>query len=119
MWFGIGPAGTAVFALPGNPVSTLVCLARYVIPSLYAAMGEESRKIEKIAIASAVEVKTALTSFIPVSIEIDNWGRAWAHPRMTNGSGDLTSLRSTHGIIELPPGPNTHPKGFVTTLYRW
>ena len=34
MWFGVAPSGTAVFALPGNPVSTLVCLARYVIPGL-------------------------------------------------------------------------------------
>ena len=25
MWFGIGPRGQAVFALPGNPVSALVC----------------------------------------------------------------------------------------------
>ena len=30
----VGAAGTAVFALPGNPVSVLVCLARYVIPAL-------------------------------------------------------------------------------------
>ncbi|MDP9083507.1 MAG: molybdopterin molybdotransferase MoeA, partial [Pseudomonadota bacterium] len=26
MWFGIGPQGQSVFGLPGNPVSTLVCL---------------------------------------------------------------------------------------------
>ena len=25
MWFGIGPGKQAVFALPGNPVSSLVC----------------------------------------------------------------------------------------------
>lgn len=48
MWFGIAPSGTAVFALPGNPVSTLVCLARYVIPGLYTAMGETSRTVEKL-----------------------------------------------------------------------
>ena len=43
MWFGIAPNGAAVFALPGNPVSTLVCLARYVLPALYAAMGRTPR----------------------------------------------------------------------------
>ena len=32
--------GPAVFALPGNPVSTLVCLSRYVLPALRAAMGQ-------------------------------------------------------------------------------
>ena len=38
-WFGAGPQGNAVFALPGNPVSTLVCLARYVLPAVDRAMG--------------------------------------------------------------------------------
>ena len=39
MWFGTTQAGRAVFALPGNPVSTLVCLARYGDPALGVAMG--------------------------------------------------------------------------------
>jgi molybdopterin biosynthesis enzyme len=39
MWFGIGPQGQSVFGLPGNPVSTLVCLIRYVIPAIAEAMG--------------------------------------------------------------------------------
>ena len=30
MWFGVGAGGQTVYALPGNPVSTLVCLTRYV-----------------------------------------------------------------------------------------
>jgi hypothetical protein len=28
-------------------------------------------------------------------------------------------LAGTDGFIELPPGPNTYPKGFVTRLHRW
>ena len=34
MWFGVSTAGKPVFALPGNPVSTLVCCVRYVVPAL-------------------------------------------------------------------------------------
>jgi molybdopterin molybdotransferase len=119
MWFGIGPTGTAVFALPGNPVSTLVCLARYVVPGLYAAMGETSRAAERIAIAAPVEVKVALTSFMPVKLQGDDWGRTWAHPCPTNGSGDFAALTGTDGFVELPPGPASYPKGFVTRLHRW
>jgi molybdopterin molybdotransferase len=119
MWFGIAPSGTAVFALPGNPVSTLVCLARYVVPGLYTAMGESSRAIEKIALAESVKVTPALTYFMPVSITIDDWGRPWAEPRPTNGSGDYAALSGTDGFVELPPGPNEYPKGFVTRVYRW
>lgn len=119
LWFGIGPAGTAVFALPGNPVSSLVCLTRYVIPGLYRAMGESLPTGERIALATEVEVKPSLSFFLPVRITQDDWGRSWAEPRPTNGSGDFTSLRGTDGFLELPPGPNVYPKGFVTRLHRW
>jgi molybdopterin molybdotransferase len=119
MWFGIGPAGTAVFALPGNPVSTLVCLARYVVPSLYAAMGQTPIPGERMALAAPVEVKPAMTLFMPARVAADDWGRNWAQPNPTNGSGDFTALAGTDGFMELPPGPNTYAKGFVTRLYRW
>jgi len=119
MWFGIGANGTAVFALPGNPVSTMVCLARYVVPAIQAAMGQTDTSAPRIALAAPVEVKTALTGFMPVRLSCDEWGRPWAHPCATNGSGDFTSLGGTDGFVELPPGPNTYAKGFVTRLYRW
>ena len=28
-------------------------------------------------------------------------------------------LDRTDGFVELPPGPNTFPKGFVARFYRW
>ena len=119
MWFGMAPSGTAVFALPGNPVSTLVCLARYVLPALHAAMGGRPRRSDRIALAAPVEVKVALASFLPVRISTDDWGRPWAEPRPTQGSGDFVSLAGTDGFVELPPGPNTFAKGFVTDWYPW
>lgn len=119
LWFGVGPAGQAVFGLPGNPVSTLVCLARYVTPALYAAMGEAPVAPQRLALAEPFEVRHALTSFLPVRIVGDDWGRDWAAPRPTNGSGDFTSLTGTDGFVELPPGPNRFAKGFVTRCWRW
>jgi molybdopterin molybdotransferase len=119
LWFGVAGSGAAIFALPGNPVSTLVCLSRYVTPALYAAMGESARPVERIALGGPVKVDPPLAYFLPVRIELDDWGRPWAMPRPTNGSGDFTSLAGTDGFVELPPGPNTYPKGFVTRLYRW
>jgi molybdopterin molybdotransferase len=119
MWFGVGESGQAVFALPGNPVSTLVCLARYVLPALYQAMGQSTQAIERIAIADSVEFKASMAFFLPVAVHYDDWGRPWAEPRPTHGSGDFTALAGTDGFVELPPGPNVWPKGFVTRLYRW
>jgi molybdopterin molybdotransferase len=119
LWFGVAPTGAAVFALPGNPVSTLVCLTRYVVPALFASMGQARVPVEKIALSAPVTVKPSLAYFLPVKVEIDDWGRAWANPAPTNGSGDFTALAGTDGFVELPPGPNTYAKGFVTRLYRW
>jgi molybdopterin molybdotransferase len=119
MWFGVAESGQSVFALPGNPVSTLVCLSRYVLPALYQAMGQTTPAVERIALAEAVEFKASMAYFLPVAVHYDDWGRPWAVPKPTHGSGDFTSLAGTDGFVELPPGPNVWPKGFVTRLYRW
>ena len=119
LWFGVAASGAAVFALPGNPVSTLVCVARYVVPALFAMMGAAPREPAKIALGEPVTVRQPLALFMPVRIEIDASGRPWAMPRPTNGSGDFTALAGSDGFVELPPGPNSYPKGFVTRLYRW
>jgi molybdopterin molybdotransferase len=119
MWFGIGPQGQAVFGLPGNPVSTLVCLIRYVIPAIAAAMGTKRRPPERLALAAPVTFRTPLAYFLPIIIEHDDWGRPWAAPKPANGSGDFLSLAGTDGFVELPPGPNTFAKGFVAPVYRW
>jgi molybdopterin molybdotransferase len=119
MWFGVSQSGPAVFALPGNPVSTLVCLARYVLPALRAAMGEAAREPTRIALAAPWDVKAPLTVYLPVRVGTDDWGRPFAHPKPTNGSGDFTALAGTDGFVELPPGPNTYPRGFVTRFFGW
>jgi molybdopterin molybdotransferase len=119
MWFGVAPSGAAVFGLPGNPVSTLVCFTRYVLPALCGSLGQNPTPAERLALGAPVTVTPPLTHFLPVKVSQDDWGRAWALPAPTNGSGDFTGLAATDGFIELPPGPNTYPKGFVTRLFRW
>ena len=119
LWFGVAPSGAAVFGLPGNPVSTLVCLTRYVLPALRGSLGQSPDRVERMALSAPITVTPALTHFFPVRLEQDDWGRDWAVPAPTNGSGDFTALAGTEGFVELPPGPNTYSKGFVTRLYRW
>ena len=119
LWFGVAPSGAAVFGLPGNPVSTLVCLIRYVLPALCGSLGQNPPPAERIALAAPVTVTPPLAHFLPVRFEQDDWGRTWAVPAPTNGSGDFTALAGTGGFVELPPGPNTYTKGFVTRVYRW
>ena len=119
LWLGIASSGAAVLALPGNPVSTAVCVSRYVLPALAASQGQSAAAPERMALGAPVTVEPPLTFFMPIRIEIDDWGRSWAMPAPTHGSGDFTALAGTDGFVELPPGPNTYPKGFVTRMHRW
>jgi len=119
LWFGIASSGAAVLGLPGNPVSTAVCVSRYVLPALAASQGQTPAHPERMALGAPVTVNPPLTLFLPIRIEIDDWGRSWAMPAPTNGSGDFTALAGTDGFVELPPGPHIYPKGFVTRMHRW
>ncbi len=119
MWFGRGPAGTAVFALPGNPVSVLVCLVRYVIPALERQAGAAPRRQPLAVLTRELEFGKPLACFMPVSLGYDQEGRALAEPRPTGGSGDFISLAGTDGFVELPPGPAKHPAGLAVPFYGW
>ena len=119
MWFGTNEAGCAVFGLPGNPVATLVCLIRYVIPAAAAAMGARKTPTERIALAAPVSAGRAhFAYFLPVALQYDAAGPR-ALPRRTNGPGDFLALTRTDGFVELPPSDAQYPEGFVADLYRW
>ncbi len=119
MWYGTTSDGRSVFALPGNPVSTLVCLSRYVVPALYQAMGMPPAAPERVALAAPIPWPKSMTGFIPVRLSSDEWGRPWATPCPTNGSGDFGALALTDGFVEVPPGPAEFVKGYMCRLYRW
>lgn len=119
MWFGTRGEDNMVFALPGNPVSTLVCLHRYVLPAINKAMGAPSRPPRKVRLARAITVASALTCFVPVTLASDPEGQLLATPRQTNTSGDFASLAGTDGFVELPPGESGYPAGHVADFHAW
>jgi molybdopterin molybdotransferase len=119
MWFGMTAQGCAVFGLPGNPIATLVCLVRYVVPALATAMGARHPWPIPIALASAIKRGRPVTSFVPVEARWDAQGRGIAQPRIPNGSGDFLALAGTDGFVELPPQSTPYPEGFIANMYRW
>lgn len=119
MWFGIGPAGQSVYGLPGNPVSSLVCLVRYVVPGLQAAAGMKSMRAETVALGAPFRVKPALWYFLPVQLDYSPTLGPVAIPKPSGSSGDFVSLLATDGFVELPPGPADYPAGQLATLHRW
>ena len=119
LWFGRGPAGQAVFGLPGNPVSALVCAVRYVLPALAEAEGASARPPQPVPLGAAFQLTPPLWYFLPVKLEPHPVHGTVALPRPTRGSGDFVSLLGSDGFVELPPGPAEYPAGHVATLYRW
>ena len=119
MWFGVGPGQQLVFALPGNPVSSLVCAVRYVRPALLAAMGLTPPEPEFVCLDSDVGASETLTCFVPVHVRQDASGRSMASPVAAPTSGDFASLVRAHGVVQLPAGENRVSAGAVAALYRW
>ncbi len=119
MWFGKGPQGQLVFALPGNPVSALVCCRQYVIPALAKATGATTVAPEFAALASSVSFKPDLTCFQPVKLLSNAAGQVIAMPVKTNTSGDFAALSGTDGYVELPKEQTNFPAATPVFLHRW
>ena len=119
MWFGVGPQGQPVFALPGNPVSTLVCCRQYVVPALHKACGRAPEPPDFAALTQDVTFEPALTCFLPVKLLSNVSGGVLAMPVHTNTSGDFASLSGTDGYVELPLEQNRFPAGSSARLHRW
>ncbi len=119
MWFGISASGKPVYALPGNPVSTLVCLTRYVLPALQRGLGMQPPAPVYLPLADAVEFAADLTYLLPVAVQFDAKTGGHALPRPTNTSGDFSSLTASDGFVELPRGINHYPAGFMARYFSW
>ena len=119
MWFGIGPDRQAVFALPGNPISSLVCARQYVLPALFSASGREPVATQYAVLQEDVNFSADLTCFLPVRTASSVDGEIRATPVPTNTSGDFTALGNTDGYVELRKDQSVFPAGSVVPLHLW
>ena len=118
LWFGMH-GEKPIFGLPGNPVSSLVCLRRYVIPALNKAQGAHAPAPEHATLSREVRFRPSLTWFLPVRLSGDRDGRRFAQPRTTNTSGDFASLAQTDGFAQLPANRSRFPAGYSARIFRW
>ena len=119
LWFGIHPGGATVFALPGNPISSFMCLHIYVLDWLRSCLGLPPQKCPVAALSEDVYFKPNLTYFLEVSIDSDHEGRLIATPKKGNGSGDLANLTNADAFIQLPDDQNEFKKGDVYPFYKY
>ena len=117
-WFGKHQNEALVFALPGNPVSTFMCLHRYFIPWLEKSLGIARTKSFAI-LNEDFTFNPALQYFLQVKLQINERAQLIATPVEGNGSGDFANLLGTDAFMELPLDRNNFAKGEVYEVWRF
>jgi len=143
--WGEGPGVRLVFGLPGNPVSSLVCARRFVLPLLWARLGWSASSPRPVPLAADVPGPSRLTRYLPVRLvarprvgqadpvpggDPENPQNPFGKPPETvwetvpeplavNGSGDFATLGHSDGFLELPPTEKHYPAGAQMAFFAW
>ncbi|QCX00513.1 molybdopterin molybdotransferase MoeA [Aggregatimonas sangjinii] len=100
-WFGTNASGKKIFALPGNPVSSFVCVYMYLRFWLQKSLGIEP-KTQYVKLKNDVEFKPDLVYFLEAKLTRVTDGSLMAEAIKGNGSGDFANLVKTDGFLILP-----------------
>jgi molybdopterin molybdotransferase len=118
-WFGQYADRCTIFALPGNPVSSFMCLQRYFVDWLNQCLGAPPIPRPMAVLTRDVPFKSDLTYFPEVRLSYSEQGQILATPVIGNGSGDFSNLAEAEAFIELPRGKNLYRAGEVYPVYLY
>ena len=79
-WFGLSTRRMPVFALPGNPASSFICLHRYVLPALARMSGRQPAVARLVVLAAPATPLAEATRFLPVGLAQGARGELAATP---------------------------------------
>ena len=111
---------TAVFGMPGNPVSTLVAFELFVRPAIYRMSG---REVDSELFFSSVLAKDykrkrgEREQFVPVRLFFEN-RTVKCEPVKYHGSAHILSLPHANGLMRIPVDVLTMSKGEECQV-RW
>ncbi len=111
-WFGTSQNDKKIFALPGNPVSSFVCLYAYVKLWLQSSL-EIKEDFFQVILDQDVSFAPNLIYFLEAKINIKESGTLSAIPVKGNGSGDFANLLNADGFLILPQDQSKFKKGEV------
>jgi molybdopterin molybdotransferase len=112
-------AGTLVFGLPGNPVSSLVCFELFVRPALRRMQGHADPGPVMVAASLAEDFtyRTDRPTYYPAWLEAVESG--WrVRPVPWLGSPDLRALTRANAFALFPPGDYQHRAGEPVKVLR-
>jgi molybdopterin molybdotransferase len=110
-WFGTHENQSVVFAFPGNPVSSFMCMHLYLVPWLRECLQVKSKKEMKACLSETVTFNRDLTYFVQVSLSVSEKGELLALPLQGNGSGDFANLVEADAFMILPRGKDIFEAG--------
>jgi molybdopterin molybdotransferase len=118
-WFGrYSSEGALVFAFPGNPVATFMCLHRYFLTWLNTTLGLPSKKVTYAALGRDFTFKPELQYYLQVTLQSNEQAQLIAMPVEGNGSGDFANLAGTEAFLELPLERSEFKKGEVFKIWN-
>ncbi len=117
-WFGTAKNGNRVFALPGNPVSSFVCLYAYIRFWLLRSLNIREEPLY-VKLAEEVHFNRDLVLFTEAKLKSGADGVLYAYPVLGNGSGDFINLVHTDGFLVLPQERSIFKKGEVYPFLRY
>lgn len=103
--FGLSPAGTPVWSLPGNPVAVLVSLHLFVIPGL-AKMQRQAPHPRKHTVVTTGELHTPKELNYYVLATVDDHDQATPLP---SNSHLAVKMAQATGLLHVPPSINHLP----------
>lgn len=118
-WFGRHNNGALVFAFPGNPVATFMCLHRYFLTWLSATLGLPAKAPLYAVLGKDFTFQPALQYYLQVKLQSNRQGQLIAMPVEGNGSGDFANLADTEAFLELPLEKNEFKAGEVFKVWRF
>ncbi|MEO1856679.1 MAG: molybdopterin molybdotransferase MoeA [Rubritalea sp.] len=102
-----------IFALPGNPLSVMACLARYVLPALKFHLGIPNG-VKNLPLSTLAPLHPKLTQLLAGRIE-----DGIIYPSSPKNSGDYAAVLGCHGVIEIPSSTTARPAGAHYNFYPW
>jgi molybdopterin molybdotransferase len=118
LWFGIR-GETAVFGLPGNPVSVGATFHEFAFPALrkMAGMAGPGVRAVFLPLASPAKKEHPLREFRVARLE--KGGAAVAPVESYRGSGDFVSAALSDGVIVIPEDRREMPAGEIVEFHPW
>jgi molybdopterin molybdotransferase len=114
LWFGTRTkdgSTTLVFGLPGNPVSSLVCLELFVLPAIRVLSGDSPHvEMLPVRLAEPFQQRGNRPTYYPGKTYREE-GRTFVRPLPWQGSADMLTISRADCLIYFMPGDGKYQVG--------